>query len=668
MRHTTGAPSDGSAADYQGRMLVPARFTLPLTLAALALPAAAAPAAHAAPTFGAPVTFGVGAGVTDPRSLAVADLDADGRPDLVAGDANGGAGLVTVLLNGGGLTFAEAPGGPYDPDVAGTGVGPIATGDLDGDGSTDVLAALSSGGATDALVPMLGDGAGHLTATAAVTTRAAVTGVALADLDGDGDLDALSSHDTATTADELAVLAHGGAGFALSGSSGAPGTSRAAALAVGQLDGHGGPDALIVSRDAGAGSAWIAASSGLTLVPGLPVPVGADPVAATLADVDRDGDLDALVLDGTDGVLSVLTSDGAGTLTGSAVSVGGLGHGSGLAAGDLDGDAIPDVVVTDDAGDQAGVLLGDGHGGFAPATWLPTGGEPRAPVIADFDGDEVPDLATAEALAGAIAVRRGTGAPLLLGALSAPFASQAVGTTGESRTVTITNRGLGLLHVESVTATGPDADDILITRDRCTGRAIHAVGADACTVDVRFAPTATGPRTAALRVRATIGAPVDVALPGSGLAPATGDTTPPTTPAGAAAAAGEPATAGTPAATTTTTPANATRPVKRTTKKKPEPKRLILTLARTKLAAKRGTPLKVGFALGRDARVILRVKRHGRTVDLLRAKGHEGRGTLTWDGKLGGRPAPAGTYRLDVYAVAADGHAARASATLMLTP
>jgi hypothetical protein len=44
----------------------------------------------------------------------------------------------------------------------------------------------------------------------------------------------------------------------------------------------------------------------------------------------------------------------------------------------------------------------------------------------------------------------------------------------------------------------------------------------------------------------------------------------------------------------------------------------------------------------------------------------EGRGTVTGDGRLGTRPAPAGTYRLDVYAVAADGHAARASATLVV--
>jgi hypothetical protein len=98
----------------------------------------------------------------------------------------------------------------------------------------------------------------------------------------------------------------------------------------------------------------------------------------------------------------------------------------------------------------------------------------------------------------------------------------------------------------------------------------------------------------------------------------------------------------------------------------PKPGRLVLTLDRTKLTAAPGTRVRIGYALGRAAKVVLRVKHAGRTVEIVRVSGREGRGTLTWDGLLGATAAPAGAYRLDVYAVAADGHAARASAALLL--
>ena len=69
----------------------------------------------------------------------------------------------------------------------------------------------------------------------------------------------------------------------------------------------------------------------------------------------------------------------------------------------------------------------------------------------------------------------------------------------------------------------------------------------------------------------------------------------------------------------------------------------------------------VGFALGRAASLVLRVKQHARTLEIVRARGREGRSSLKWDGMLGSRAARKGTYRLDLYAVAADGRRARAS-------
>ena len=298
------------------------------------VPPVASGATGGAPSLGARQVLSLGSGVTDPRALATADLDGDGRADLVAGSANGGTGAVSVLRGTSGGAFAAPLGSPYGLGGASGGVGALAAGDLNGDGRPDVLAAIGSGTAdNDELVPLAGDGSGALSAGGAVAVPGEqLAGVALGDLDGDGDLDALTASATAVEAEQLGVVEQTPSGLAPAGAVGAAGTLLARAVAIGDLDGDGHPDALVASGKAGTGSAWVATGAGLTLTPATPVAVSADPVAATLADVDGDGDLDALVLDGTTNVLSALRNDGAGALTATSVLVDGLATGTGVAA------------------------------------------------------------------------------------------------------------------------------------------------------------------------------------------------------------------------------------------------------------------------------------------------------------------------------------------------
>jgi hypothetical protein len=99
----------------------------------------------ATPSFGPAVNFGAGSG---PASVAAADVNGDGRPDLVV--ANQGSNTVSVLLN------QTAPGA-MPPSFAaavssavGSGPVAVAAADVNGDGCPDLLAANS--GANNASV------------------------------------------------------------------------------------------------------------------------------------------------------------------------------------------------------------------------------------------------------------------------------------------------------------------------------------------------------------------------------------------------------------------------------------------------------------------------------------------------------------------------------------
>src|SRR5215470_20452674 len=63
-----------------------------------------------------------------------------------------------------------------------------------------------------------------------------------------------------------------------------------------------------------------------------------------------------------------------------------------VAAADINGDGVPDLVVTNDFANNVSVLLGNGDGTYQAAVNFGTGMHPVSITVADFDGDGVLDL------------------------------------------------------------------------------------------------------------------------------------------------------------------------------------------------------------------------------------------------------------------------------------
>ncbi len=274
---------------------------------------------------------------SSPRAVAVADLNLDGKLDIVTANLNGNN--VTVLLGNGSGGFAAALGSPF---AVGTNPQAVAVADFNGDGVPDIVTANLNGTVT----VLLGNGAGGFKAAQgspfSVGTNPAIRGKS-GTFNGDGKLDIV----TANAGDNTITVLLG--------------------------DGSGG----------------------FTAATGSPFAVGAQPVAVAVGDLNGDGKLDVVTANNGDNTITVLLGDGSGGFdmaTATPFAVG--ANPAWLAVADLNGDGELDIVTANAGDNTVTELLGNGTGAFGTAADNPlaVGSKPCSVAVGDFNGDGQPDL------------------------------------------------------------------------------------------------------------------------------------------------------------------------------------------------------------------------------------------------------------------------------------
>ena len=305
----------------------------------------------------------------------------------------------------------------------------VAVGDLNGDGKPDVVTTNDPDGTVSVFMNTTnaGDSVPSFAPQAAFQVGAFPESVIIADVNGDGLPDIVTSN---TSDNTITVLLNTTLNGATTPTFAAPQVIAAGAYpeSVIALDvnGDGKPDLAVADYSDSTITVLINATvTGSTTVDfsnQQVFPVNVGPFQLAAADINGDGLPDIVAADYGSGSISVLlntTANGASTPSFAApqyFGVGGMGDSIALVAADLNRDGLPDVAVVDTAAGQATVLVNTTVAGSSTVSFdapqaFAIGTYGQGITVADVDLDGTPDLVVTNYMDSTISVLHNTTVP-----------------------------------------------------------------------------------------------------------------------------------------------------------------------------------------------------------------------------------------------------------------
>ncbi|WP_431216956.1 FG-GAP-like repeat-containing protein [Puia sp. P3] len=331
--------------------------------------------------------------------IEIADLDADGKPDLAASTGSGG--YIGVKRN------TSSPGSlSFDPEISfGVGYFPnqMAASDIDGDGKLDLV----TSGQDIFVFKNTSGGTGSISFRPVPVVTSHVFGtLAISDLNGDGKPDIVITnpgtnsvlvYGNVSTPDSIAFASP------ISLPLGPEGIT--ASLAVGDLDADGKPEIVVTYAVSGVVIFHNTGGNGkFSFTQTAPFPIksyfssGASPGAVSIGDLDGDGKPDLAIALGANAAFSVMrnmSTNGTILFDKELQFTAVTNFTQSISLNDMDGDGKPDVTIDDNERDHVRVyknISTVGNIGFSRQLQYDLGDRMGPVSTGDLDGDGKADI------------------------------------------------------------------------------------------------------------------------------------------------------------------------------------------------------------------------------------------------------------------------------------
>jgi Flp pilus assembly secretin CpaC len=386
---------DGKPATF----FVGERFPVTLSLLSTSLGSTTVGTAVTSTTF-ARTDFAVGA---NPVAAVAQDFTNDAQKDLAV--ANHDDSSLSILINQGNGNFTAATGSPIQLGTSEQGPTAIASAISRLTDATHLVQPADlviANGVSNTVSVLLGsqnfDGTFTEAAGAPFAVGTSPSAVVIADFDGDGFLDFAVANQGDNTISVFKGDGQGGftqfpnSPFAL------PATEKGPiAMTTGFFDSSGKPEIAVLAaatQNIGIFQASLDSTFNgtFTEISGSPVATGVNPVAFAAGDLNADSFADLAIVNQSANAITVLLNDGTGVFTEAAGSpLPTASAPAGVAIADFTNDGLGDIAFTNNGSATLGVFAGLGSGQFSPGIELSVPPGPLALTTADLNGDGLPD-------------------------------------------------------------------------------------------------------------------------------------------------------------------------------------------------------------------------------------------------------------------------------------